>query len=141
MLTALITSALLVVLVVMVHYEMLRRLTVALPRLKILQRFRIVVAVLGALVAHVIEIWIFGIGFYSLTAVESIGQLTGNYTGTLEDSVYYSFVTYTSLGFGDIIPTGYLRFLTGIEALTGLALIAWTASFVYVEMERFWNHS
>lgn len=141
MLTALITSALLVVLVVMVHYEMLRRLTVALPRLKILHRFRIVVAVLGALVAHVIEIWIFGIGFYSLTAVESIGQLTGNYTGTLEDSVYYSFVTYTSLGFGDIIPTGYLRFLTGIEALTGLALIAWTASFVYVEMERFWNHS
>ncbi|EGG99066.1 Protein yfbU [gamma proteobacterium IMCC2047] len=56
------------------------------------------------------------------------------------DCGYHSFVTYTSLGFGDIIPTGYLRFITGIEALAGLVLIAWTASFVYVEMRRFWDN-
>lgn len=140
MLTTLLTSGLLVILVVLVHYEMLRRLSIFLPQAKMLHQFRIVVGVLGAVVAHVIEIWIFAAGYYFLIAADSIGNLTGNFTGTLKDCGYYSFITYTSLGFGDIIPNGYLRFVTGIEALTGLVLIAWTASFVYVQMERFWNH-
>ena len=140
MLTALLTSALLVILVVLVHYEMLHRLSLLLPRIKIRHQFRIVIAVLGAIIAHVIEIWIFGVGYYLLISNELTGNLLGNFTGSLEDCGYYSFITYTSLGFGDIIPDGYLRFISGIEALTGLVLIAWTASFVYVQMERFWNH-
>lgn len=139
MLIALFTSALLVMLAVLVHYEMLHRMTLLLPKILIRHRFRIVVAVLGALIAHVLEIWIFAIGYYVLISSELAGTLTGNFTGTLLDCGYHSFVTYTSLGFGDIVPSGYLRFITGIEALTGLVLIAWTASFVYVEMRRFWD--
>jgi len=55
------------------------------------------------------------------------------------DCVYFSFTTFTTVGFGDIQPTGDLRFLTGIESLTGLVLITWTASFLFVEMQKFWN--
>lgn len=139
MLIALLSSAFLVMLVVLVHYEMLQRMSLLLPKIHIRHRLRVMVAVLGALVAHVIEIWIFGIGYYLLIKSERIGTLIGNFTGSLLDCGYHSFVTYTSLGFGDIIPTGYLRFVTGIEALVGLVLIAWTASFVYVEMRRFWD--
>lgn len=139
MLIALFASALLVMLVVSVHYEMLHRMTLLLPKIQVRHRFRIVVAVLGALVAHVLEIWIFAVGYYVLISTELVGTLTGNFTGTLLDCGYHSFVTYTSLGFGDIVPTNHLRFVTGIEALTGLVLIAWTASFVYVEMRRFWG--
>jgi hypothetical protein len=29
--------------------------------------------------------------------------------------------------------------LTGLESLTGLVLITWTASFLYYEMQRYWN--
>ncbi|MBT7370542.1 MAG: two pore domain potassium channel family protein, partial [Gammaproteobacteria bacterium] len=36
-------------------------------------------------------------------------------------------------------PTGHLRFLSGLESLVGLVLIGWTASFIYVEMTRFWR--
>jgi len=139
MLIALLTSALLVMLAVLVHYEVLQRMSRVLPKIQIPHRLRVMVAVLGALVAHVIEIWIFAVGFYFLIKSELIGTLIGNFSGTLLDCGYHSFVTYTSLGFGDIIPTGYLRFVTGIEALAGLVLIAWTASFVYVEMRRFWD--
>jgi hypothetical protein len=46
---------------------------------------------------------------------------------------------YTSLGIGDIVPVGNLRFLAGLETLTGLVLITWTASFMYIEMQRFWE--
>ncbi|HHO59743.1 MAG TPA: two pore domain potassium channel family protein, partial [Thiotrichales bacterium] len=30
-------------------------------------------------------------------------------------------------------------YLTGIESLTGLVLITWTASFLYYEMQRYWD--
>jgi hypothetical protein len=36
------------------------------------------------------------------------------------------------------VPHGELRYLTGLEALTGLLLIPWPASFLYLEMTRYW---
>ena len=48
-------------------------------------------------------------------------------------------VSYTSLGLGDVWPTGVLRLITGLEALNGLILIAWSASFTYLSMEKFWE--
>jgi hypothetical protein len=53
--------------------------------------------------------------------------------------MYFSAETYTSLGFGDVTPSGHMRLLIGLEALNGLLLIAWSASFAYLSMERFWN--
>ena len=52
--------------------------------------------------------------------------------------LYFSLVTYTSLGYGDIAPLGPARLLAGIESLIGLGLIAWSASFTYLEMQRHW---
>jgi hypothetical protein len=34
---------------------------------------------------------------------------------------------------------GDLKFLIGLEALTGLMLVTWTASFLFIEMQRFWR--
>jgi len=53
--------------------------------------------------------------------------------------VYFSLVTYSSLGIGDLYATGPMRFMVGIEAITGLVLSAWTASFTFYEMQRFWR--
>jgi uncharacterized membrane protein len=30
--------------------------------------------------------------------------------------------------------------VAGMEALTGLLMISWTASFTYLEMSRYWAH-
>jgi hypothetical protein len=57
------------------------------------------------------------------------------------DCVYFSFTVFSTVGFGDIEPTGNLRFLTGIESLTGLVLITWSASFLYFEMQRHWKQT
>ncbi|MGE5242209.1 MAG: ion channel [Bacteroidota bacterium] len=48
-------------------------------------------------------------------------------------------MTYTSLGLGDVYPLGDLRLIAGIESLIGLLMIAWSASFTYLMMEKFWN--
>ena len=132
-------NTLIITTAVIVHYECLMRLNWLMPRLNIWHRFRMVFGVLGALVAHAIEVWIFALGYYLMNASEHLGQLTGNYDGSFMDSVYFSFTTFTTIGFGDITPIGPLKFLTGLEALTGLVLITWTASFLFIEMQKYWN--
>ncbi len=132
-------NSLVVVLAVIIHYEFLFRLTLLVPKLQIKHRFRIVLGVGGALLAHAVEVWIFAFAYYFMHRIDGWGGLQGNFDGSLLDCVYFSFTTFTTLGFGDIQPLGHLRYLTGIESLTGLVLITWTASFLFVEMQRYWN--
>lgn len=141
MLNIYLLNALLVTLAVLVHYEMLRGLSVFNDRLKIQHRLRILVSVYGALVAHVAEIWLFGLAYYFMSRSGNLGSLRGNFDGSVMDCVYFSFTSYTSLGYGDIEPLGGLRFTAGLESLTGLVLIGWSASFLYVQMSRFWGKS
>jgi hypothetical protein len=102
-------------------------------------RLRIVLGVVLALGAHVVQVWLFAISFYLMHHAEGWGYLKGNFTGSLMYCVYFSFTSYTTLGTGDIAPFGDLRYLTGLESLTGLVLITWTASFLYLEMTRYWD--
>ncbi len=132
-------NSLVIALTVMIHYEFLYRFTILMPRMRVRHRFRIVLGVFGALTVHALEVWIFALSFYFMHNAEGWGHLEGNFTGTLLDCVYFSFTSYTTLGTGDIEPFGDLRFLTGLESLTGLVLITWTASFLYLEMTRFWD--
>jgi len=125
--------------VVIVHYEFLIRTSDAIPRLCRHHRPRILLGVLAALVAHSVEIWIFGLGYWFMHHSEGFGHLQGNFDGSLLDAAYFSFTTYSTLGFGDIEPIGLLRYTAGMEALAGLVLITWSASFLYVEMQRYWD--
>lgn len=124
---------------VMIHYEFMYRFTLLMPRMNIRHRFRIVFGVFGALTAHAVEVWIFALSFYAMHHSDGWGTLNGNFEGSLLDCVYFSFTTYTTLGTGDIVPMGDLRYLTGLESLTGLLLITWTASFLYLQMTRYWG--
>jgi len=130
---------LMVALSVVIHYEFLYRLTLLMPKLQIRHRQRIVLGVITALLAHTLEIFIFAVAFFLMNRSGELGSLQGNYDGSLADSIYYSFTTYTTLGFGDIEPFGGIRYLTGVESLTGLVLITWTASFLYIEMRQYWD--
>ncbi|QCY12262.1 potassium channel family protein [Pseudomonas sp. MPC6] len=139
MLAVTLINTLVVIITVVIHYECLLRLNDWLPRLKLWSRFRIVAGVFGALFAHAIEVWCFALVYYLMVHSGEWGGLTGNFDGSLMDCVYFSFTTYTTIGFGDISPVGNLKYLTGLEALTGLVLITWTASFLFLEMQKYWK--
>ncbi|AIF69577.1 hypothetical protein PAP_05885 [Palaeococcus pacificus DY20341] len=49
---------------------------------------------------------------------------TGKPIQDLLNSLYYSIVTFTTLGYGDINPTGIMKALSSLEALLGALLIA-----------------
>ncbi|MXX94381.1 MAG: two pore domain potassium channel family protein [Gammaproteobacteria bacterium] len=87
------------------------------------------------LLAHVIEVKLYACVYFVLTHVGGFGEVLNATTGArVEDwgtFTYYSYAVYTTLGFGDLVPVGLIRILTGIESVVGLALIAWTATFTY----------
>lgn len=92
------------------------------------------------MVLHLAEVMIYAVAIWFLVVMER-GALTALHPLPIEapeEFFYFSVASYTSLGIGDIVPEGHVRILVGLEALQGLMLIAWSASFTYLVMERFW---
>ena len=141
MLAVTITSLLLVALTTLIHNEVLHGLHVGLPRLRIPGRTKLLAVIFGTLVAHVAEIALYAVALFALIHYPSEGSLAGDRVITFLECVYFSAETYTSLGLGDIAPLGPVRLLAGVEALNGLLLIAWSASFTYLSMDKFWPSS
>ena len=129
----------LVAIVVAIHHEVLRFASRRFRREVRRPRMAVIGGLAFALAAHVLEVWVFALGYFALSEVSGVGALRGDFSGGLLDCSYYSFAVYTSVGFGDITPEGPLRLLTGMEALTGLVLIAWTASFMFLQIQAQWG--
>lgn len=125
---------------VLVHYEglswMSRRL---LRRHDANPRRKVVLGVLGVMALHVLELWLFGTTFWALGRLEGTGHVVGADPLGMLDAVYLATMAYTTVGFGDVAPVGAIRFLAGTCALTGFVMITWSASFLFLEMERFWR--
>lgn len=97
------------------------------------------IAVGGAVVAHLTEVALYAAAYYVLTRVVPVGEVGGTPVTSPMDYFYYSTVMYTSLGLGDAFPSGHLRFISSIEALNGLLLIGWSTSFTFLAMRTYWS--
>lgn len=138
MLVAVMASVALVVATILMFYEVLRLTSNHLSDLPIPPRARIIVVVLACFLGHTIAVWIYGIAYWTLAQGWEGGGFTGVPMRGFLDHLYFSVVTYTSLGFGDHLPVSHARLIAGVEALNGLLLIGWSASFTYLAMERYW---
>jgi hypothetical protein len=125
--------------VVLLHYAVLLRCTRVLPSLSRHRPRRVLLLIGVVLVAHFCEIWLFALGYYALAPFEPFGSVSGPSAAlTMLDYVYFSAAVYSTVGFGDLVPVGPLRFMAGIEAVTGLVMIAWSASFTFLQMQQDW---
>ena len=134
-------NAALVLFAIFLHYEVLYHLAREMAhKLHLARRFRVLLSVCVIFMAHVVEIWVFALGYYYTLNMPNMGKLIGENLahGGLMDCAYLSFVTFTTVGYGDLVVHGYARYLTGLEALTGLVLVTWSASFLFIEMQRYW---
>ncbi|MCH9638862.1 MAG: potassium channel family protein [Betaproteobacteria bacterium] len=136
---ALMITGLVVTICVVLHYEALRFLSQTVGE-HVHKRIGVLVVMLGLLLAHVLEIIVFAIGYMFMEYGAGLGRITGMENGDLIDYIYYSSVVYTTVGFGDLLPVGGMRMLSAAEGLAGLALITWSASFTFLAMKRFWPH-
>ena len=131
-------SAAIAVACAFVHFEALSFGSRRLARLPIQRRTRVLALMLGLILAHVVEVWIFALAYWGLDHFPSLGHLSGPFEEGALDFVYFSAVSFTTLGFGDLLPVGPIRILCGTEAIVGLSLVTWSASLAFLEMQRDW---
>lgn len=80
--------------------------------------------------SHVLHIWLWAF-LYLAVGCEPINRLS--------DSLYFATVTYTTLGYGDIILEPSYRMLSGIEAANGFILFGWTTAFIFEIISRIYK--
>ncbi len=55
-----------------------------------------------------------------------------------ESTVYFSSVTYTTLGYGDIVLTNKWRMVCGVEAMNGILLFGWSTALLFLLVQHLW---
>jgi hypothetical protein len=98
-------------------------------------RIKVLCGVLLLFSAHSLEIWLFAAGIFLAKNQLGLGDLVGAFSETPRDYLYFSVVTYTSLGIGDIRPIGQIRTICGFETLTGIMMMAWSAAFTVARLQ------
>ncbi len=97
--------------------------------------FHLSLAYLVVLASHLLITGLFALGFAG-SAQLGLGGFEKEAVVSAMDLFYFSLINITTLGLGDIYPTGHLRALAGIESLTGFLLISCTAQFVFSTMKK-----
>jgi hypothetical protein len=139
MLAATIACMVMVLMTVSIHYEGLQLVSQALERFRLRRRRAMLLVIFALFALHILEVWLYAGAFRVLALLADGGQFRGEFDNLWSDFLYFSLTSYTSLGIGDVYPQGAMRLLTGIEALNGLVLITWSASYSYLVMERLWG--
>jgi hypothetical protein len=107
-------------------------------------RSRVLYALLAALLVHLVGIALYAsVYFLAEPALGGLRDATpGESVETIDFFVcfYFSAATYSSLGFGDIVPVGDLRLVAVLEGLNGLLLIGWSVAYSFVAMDEFWEN-
>lgn len=91
----------------------------------------LMIAALALVFLHTLEIIVWA-GAYK--AIVPSGELAN-----FEAAVYFSFVTFTTLGYGDITLTEGYRLLSGIQALNGILLVGWSTALMFAVVQKTWQ--
>lgn len=119
-----------------VHYCVMSFLMKHLIGTKLSQGLRLQIGLFGVAVAHIFEAGLYAVGFLAAKRLGFGGFEGVDAPMSFMDTFYFSLVNYTSLGLGDIYPTGHLRFMAGAESLNGFLLISCSAAFLFMAMQN-----
>jgi hypothetical protein len=92
---------------------------------KYLKMFWISAIVLLMFLASIIEAVIWAISYLALDAIQ-----------TMEEALYFSIVTFTTLGFGDITLNESWRLLASLEAANGIIIFGWSTAIVMAALQK-----
>jgi len=57
----------------------------------------------------------------------------------LESAFYFSMVTFTTLGYGDVVLTGQWRMLSTIQAGNGVIIFGWTTALIFYFIQKIYG--
>lgn len=127
---------------VLIFYDLMRFVWRWLRKHEHQPRTAAVVGIVSVFICHSAVVWMYGITYWVLVEYMEFGQLHGPFDNGrwLIDMIYFSVTTYSSLGFGDVYPTGPIRLIVGVEAINGLILIGWSVTYSYFAIQHYTAH-
>ena len=91
----------------------------------------VMIAVVSILmIAHTSEVIVWSLAYATINAAP-VGA----------DLVYFAFVNYTTLGYGDVIPVELWRLLGPITAMNGVLLFGWSTAVIFEALRRVLLHT
>ena len=85
----------------------------------------IMTGVLYIMLVHTIEVWLWAL----------VLMITEGIAG-FEPALYFSLVSFTTLGYGDLIPVKEWRLLAGLIGANGFLLFGWSTAFMFELVRR-----
>lgn len=101
----------------------------ALADLRFWAQTRVLIRIAGGLIfLHLIEISLWAMFYFLLQGIPD-----------LNTALYFSSVTYTTVGYGDIVLPKEWRLVGGIEALTGILMCGWSTGFFFLIISKIYT--
>ena len=83
------------------------------------------------LLLHILEVTVWALVYLALPQLPEFEDA--------EQALYFSTVTFASLGYGDVFIQGSWRLLSAIQAMTGLLIFGWSTALLYAVVQRLWR--
>ena len=98
------------------------------PRLLVIGSMIVTVTILMA--AHASEVMVWSLAYALVGAAPADADL-----------VYFAFVNYTTLGYGDVVPVERWQLLGPMTAMNGVLLFGWSTAVIFEVLQRAMHHS
>ena len=81
--------------------------------------------------AIILEVWMWALLYLYDPLITTLPDL--------ETAFYFSMVTFTTLGYGDVVLTGEWRALASIQAANGVIIFGWTTALIFYFIQRIYK--
>jgi voltage-gated potassium channel len=85
----------------------------------------VMIRVLALLLLHMMEVALWAVLFFKQGCFAD-----------LRTSIYFSLITYSTVGYGDVVLNVQYRMLGGIEALVGVLMLSWSTALLIGYLQR-----
>jgi len=85
----------------------------------------VMIRVLALLLLHMMEVALWAVLFFKEGCFAD-----------LRTSIYFSLITYSTVGYGDVVLNVQYRMLGGIEALVGVLMLSWSTALLIGYLQR-----
>ena len=107
---------------------------IARPRDPVRQSMQMTVVMIAT--ASIATVPVLMVAHFSEVMVWSLAYVIVDAAPAGADPVYFAFVNYTTLGYGDVIPVERWRLLGPITAMNGVLLFGWSTAVIFEVLRR-----
>ena len=102
------------------------------PRNEVFRAILVSAIIVWMFLAIVIEVWLWALIYLYNPQITALPDM--------DTAFYFSMVTFTTLGYGDVVLTGQWRGLATIQAANGVIIFGWTTALIFHFIQRVYAH-